>query len=59
MEKGKRYDEACNELGLKAKTSNQKSEFLPAFCDSIFAQELTNPIVNRAISEYRKVLNRL
>lgn len=59
MKEGKRYDEACKLLNLKTKSNNQKFDFLPAFCDSIFAQELTNPIVNRAISEYRKVLNAL
>lgn len=59
MREGKRYDEACRILNLKTKSIDQKQDFLPAFCDSIFAQELTNPIVNRAISEYRKVLNAL
>lgn len=56
---GKKYDQACEIANLKPKTINQKQDFLPAFCDSIFAYELANPIVNRAISEYRKVLNAL
>lgn len=59
MREGKRYDEACEIVNLKSKTSNQKQDLLPAFCDSIFSQELSNPVVNRAISEYRKVLNAL
>ncbi|WP_337205312.1 type II CRISPR RNA-guided endonuclease Cas9 [Campylobacter molothri] len=59
MKKGLRYDEACKELGLKTKSNDQKFDSLPPFCESIYAQELSNPIANRAISEYRKVLNAL
>ncbi|EAI8629708.1 type II CRISPR RNA-guided endonuclease Cas9 [Campylobacter lari] len=59
MREGKRYDEACEITNLKPKTVDEKKDFLPAFCDSIFAHELSNPVVNRAISEYRKVLNAL
>ena len=59
MKDGKIYSEACEILNLKEKTNKQKYDQLPAFCDTIFSQELKNPIVNRAISEYRKVLNAL
>ncbi|XMD84798.1 CRISPR/Cas system-associated RNA-guided endonuclease Cas9, type II-C [Campylobacter lari] len=59
MREGKRYYEACEITNLKPKTVDEKEDFLPAFCDSIFAHELSNPVVNRAISEYRKVLNAL
>lgn len=59
MREGVRYDEACKLAGLKAKHNEQKSKFLPPFCESIYASELTNPVVHRAIAEYRKVLNAL
>lgn len=58
MQNGLRYDEAVKEAGLKEKQT-QKSELLPPFCDTIYKNDLTNPVVNRAIAEYRKVLNSL
>lgn len=54
MREGKRYDEACEICNLKIKSSSQKYDFLPAFCDAIFAQELSNPVANRAISQLEK-----
>ena len=59
MREGMRYDEACQEAKLQAKHNDEKSKFLPPFCESIYADELTNPVVHRAIAEYRKILNAL
>ena len=59
MREGMRYDEACKLAGLKARHNDKKSKFLPPFCESIYADELTNPVVHRAIAEYRKILNAL
>lgn len=59
MREGMRYDEACQEAKLQAKHNDKKSKFLPPFCGSIYADELTNPVVHRAIAEYRKILNAL
>lgn len=59
MREGMRYDEACQEAKLQAKHNDKKSKFLPPFCESIYADELTNPVVHRAIAEYRKILNAL
>ncbi len=33
--------------------------FLPAFNETYYKDEVTNPVVLRAIKEYRKVLNAL
>ena len=55
MREGMRYDEACKLAGLKAWHNDKKSKFLPPFCESIYADELTNPVVHRAIAEYRKI----
>ena len=59
MREGMRYDEACKLAGLKVRHNDKKSKFLPPFCESIYADELTNPVVHRAIAEYRKILNAL
>lgn len=59
MREGMRYDEACQEAKLQTKHNDKKSKFLPPFCESIYADELTNPVVHRAIAEYRKILNAL
>ena len=59
MREGMRYDEACKLAGLKARHNDKKSKFLPPFCESIYADELTNPVVHRAIAEYRKIFNAL
>lgn len=63
MKQGKRYDEAVailEERGIFHKRKNQGREFLPPLSDlakqdSYF--DVTNPVVNRALSEFRKVLN--
>ncbi|HFP7535528.1 TPA: hypothetical protein ACHDU8_001106 [Campylobacter jejuni] len=36
-----------------------KKDFLPAFNETYYKDEVTNPVVLRAIKEYRKVLNAL
>ena len=60
MRKGLRYDEAVDKAGLKEiKKIQEKCDFLPPLCDSAYKDDLTNPVVNRAISEYRKILNAL
>ncbi len=53
-----RYDEAVKEAGLKEhKKSLEKTEFLPPIKE--YEPYLANPVVARALSEYRKVLNAL
>ncbi|HHO0603903.1 TPA: type II CRISPR-associated endonuclease Cas1 [Campylobacter jejuni] len=59
MLEGKKYDEACNELNLKVAINEDKKDFLPAFNETYYKDEVTNPVVLRAIKEYRKVLNAL
>lgn len=59
MREGMRYDEACKKAGLKIKHNEKKSKFLLPFSESMYVDDLTNPVVARAISEYRKVLNAL
>ena len=54
---GKRYDEACELANLKKVSETNKKPLLPPLNETRFANELTNPVVNRAISQYRKVLN--
>lgn len=56
MMSGKRYDEACKEANLTLKI-REKSGKLPPLCDTPHGASLTNPVVARAVSEYRKVLN--
>lgn len=56
---GKKYDEACSELNLKIAINEDKKDFLPAFNETYYKDEVTNPVVLRAIKEYRKVLNTL
>lgn len=65
MKEGKRYDEAVEileEKGIFHKREKQKRDSLPALSelakeDSYF--DVSNPVVNRALSEFRKVLNAL
>lgn len=58
MKQGKRYDEAIEESGLlKLCVENTKKGLLPPLKDTDFADTL-NPVVNRAIAQYRKVVNR-
>lgn len=57
MKQGKRYDEAIEESGLlKLCAENTKKGLLPPLKDTDFADTL-NPVVNRAIAQYRKVVN--
>ncbi len=54
----KRYDEAWREAGLKeVAKSTQKGDSLPPLIE--YEQNLANPVVARALAEYRKVLNAL
>lgn len=54
----KRYDEAWREAGLQeAAKQTQKGSTLPPLKD--YEKDLVNPVVARALSEYRKVLNAL
>lgn len=65
MKEGKRYDEAVEileEKGIFYKRKNQARDTLPPLSelakeDSYF--DVLNPVVNRALSEFRKVLNAL
>lgn len=58
MREGMRYDEAVKEAGLKEhRKHKQKSDFLPPLEE--YEPYLANPVVARALSEYRKVLNAL
>ncbi len=54
----KRYDEAWRAAGLQeAAKQTQKGDILPPLKD--YEKDLANPVVARALSEYRKVLNAL
>ena len=54
----KRYDEAWRAAGLQeAAKQTQKGSTLPPLKD--YEKDLANPVVARALSEYRKVLNAL
>lgn len=58
MRQGLRYDEAVQEAGLKeAAKRTSKGDFLPPLNE--YEPYLANPVVARALSEYRKVLNAL
>lgn len=59
MKEGKRYDEVCKELNLNIAINEDKKDLLPAFNETIYKDEVNNPVVLRAIKEYRKVLNSL
>ncbi|PAF53050.1 type II CRISPR RNA-guided endonuclease Cas9 [Helicobacter sp. 13S00482-2] len=57
MKEGKRYYEATKEAGLLEFSSKDvKKGFLPPLIDTDFKDTL-NPVVNRAVSQYRKVVN--
>lgn len=57
MREGRRYDEAIEESKLlKLSTEDTKRGFLPPLSETDFADTL-NPVVNRAIAQYRKVVN--
>lgn len=54
----KRYDEAWREAGLvEVAKKTQKGDSLPPLIE--YEQNLANPVVARALAEYRKVLNAL
>lgn len=54
----KRYDEAWREAGLQEVVKQtQKGDVLPPLKE--YEKDLANPVVARALSEYRKVLNAL
>lgn len=58
MRKGLRYDEAVKEAGLQEhKKHQQKDNFLSPLKE--YEPYLANPVVARALSEYRKVCNAL
>ena len=58
MREGLRYDEAVKKAGLQEhRKHKQKGEFLIPLKD--YEPYLANPVVTRALSEYRKVLNAL
>ncbi|WP_334084192.1 type II CRISPR RNA-guided endonuclease Cas9 [Helicobacter typhlonius] len=58
MREGLSYDEAVKKAGLQEhRKHKQKSEFLIPLKD--YEPYLANPVVARALSEYRKVLNAL
>lgn len=58
MREGMHYDEAVKEAGLQEhRKHKQKGEFLIPLKD--YEPYLANPVVARALSEYRKVLNAL
>lgn len=74
MEKGLRYDEACEEAGYRHSLpdlddSNAKTRYLPSFYSGrdkdgrlIFNEEMDvprNPVVLRALNQARKVVNAL
>lgn len=57
LEEGKRYDEACTLAGyeFKAHNSGEKQKYLPAVIDDF--DNITNPVVRRAVSQTIKVVN--
>ena len=59
MEKGKKYNEACNAVGYDFKKTGEsfvekKGDFLQPIPEAL---QTTVPVVNRAISQFRKVYN--
>lgn len=58
LELGQRYDEACASAGYNhSAQQSQRSIKLPTIQALGLDQELTNPVVIRAISQVRKVIN--
>lgn len=58
LENGLRYDEACKEAGYDhSRSQNSKHFKLPSIQALGLDQELTNPVVTRAITQTRKVIN--
>lgn len=59
MEKGKKYNEACDAVGYDFRTTGEsfavkKGKFLPPIPENL---QTTVPAVNRGISQFRKVYN--
>lgn len=58
LESGQRYDEACTSAGYNHSAQHsQRNIKLPTIQALGLDQELTNPVVIRAISQVRKVIN--
>ncbi|PAF41808.1 type II CRISPR RNA-guided endonuclease Cas9 [Helicobacter sp. 11S03491-1] len=57
MEQGSNYREALEEAKLLKQDSNNKKDFLPPLSETEEFSNVLNPVVNRAISQYRKVVN--
>lgn len=59
LEQGQLYNEACESAGYNFKAEEQcKGKFLPANPEmAIELQDLTNPVVRRAVSQTIKVIN--
>lgn len=57
LEQGKKYNEACDLAGydFKARGRAEKSRLLPSQIDEL--EDITNPVVRRAIAQTRKVIN--
>lgn len=56
LEKGMRYDEACQQAGYDFRAhEKEKAKFLPATAPEL--DDITNPVVRRAISQIIKVVN--
>ncbi len=56
LEEGMRYDEACQQAGYDFRAHEEKkSKFLPATAPEL--DDITNPVVRRAVSQVIKVVN--
>lgn len=56
LEEGMRYDEACQQAGYDFRAHEEKkSKFLPASAPEL--DDITNPVVRRAVSQIIKVVN--
>lgn len=57
LEKGLTYDKACEQAGFafRAHEGNERSKYLPA--DKEYFEDITNPVVKRAVSQTIKVIN--
>ena len=57
LEKGMTYDKACESAGIEFKghTGNERSFLLPSVAPEL--EEITNPVVRRAVSQTIKVVN--
>ncbi|MBQ7124409.1 MAG: type II CRISPR RNA-guided endonuclease Cas9 [Oscillospiraceae bacterium] len=57
LEEGKKYNEACEGAGynFRAHNSEEKQKFLPATAEEL--DDITNPVVRRAVSQTIKVVN--